>query len=123
MVKDAQSHAVEDQARRELIDARNQADSLAYQVEKTVNENREKLPVGELSTVEAAIADVRKAAQGDDLAAIKTARRRAAAGVARARGAALQGCAGSAGVQGSQGSQGSNVKDAEVVDAEYAETQ
>ena len=35
MVKDAQSHAAEDQARRELIDARNQADSLAYQVEKT----------------------------------------------------------------------------------------
>ena len=50
MVKDAQSHAAEDKARRELIDARNQADSLAYQVEKTVNENREKVPVGELST-------------------------------------------------------------------------
>ena len=43
MVKEAQSHASEDQARRDLIDARNQADSLAYQVEKTVNENREKL--------------------------------------------------------------------------------
>ena len=40
MVKEAQSHASEDQARRDLIDARNQADSLAYQVEKTVNENR-----------------------------------------------------------------------------------
>src|SRR5207245_3835657 len=47
MVKDAQSHAAEDQKRRDLIDARNQADSLAYQVEKTVNESREKLPVGE----------------------------------------------------------------------------
>ena len=47
MVKEAQSHAAEDQARRDLIDARNQADSLAYQVEKTVNENREKVPVGD----------------------------------------------------------------------------
>src|ERR671937_2440883 len=36
MVKDAQSHAAEDQQRRDLIDARNAADSLAYQVEKTV---------------------------------------------------------------------------------------
>ncbi len=107
MVKDAQSHAAEDQARRELIDARNQADSLAYQVEKTVNENREKVPVGELSKVEAAIAEVRKAAQGDDLAAIKQATDDAAARVARARGAALQGFAGFAAVrQGSQGSTG-----------------
>src|SRR5581483_5025528 len=68
LVKDAQSHASEDQARRDLIDARNQADSLAYQVEKTVNENREKLPVGDLSKIDAAIADVRRVAQTDDLA-------------------------------------------------------
>ena len=54
MVKEAQSHATEDQARRDLIDARNQADSLAYQVEKTVDENREKVAVGELSRIEAA---------------------------------------------------------------------
>src|SRR4029077_20128346 len=73
LVKEAQSHASEDQARRDLIDARNQADSLAYQVEKTVSENREKVPVGELSRVEAAIAQVRKVGQGDDLAAIRTA--------------------------------------------------
>ena len=73
MVKDAQAHASEDQARRDLIDARNQADSLAYQVEKTVNENRDKLPVGELSNADAAIAEVRRVAQGDDLAAIKNA--------------------------------------------------
>src|SRR5881398_3363437 len=52
LVKDAQSHASEDQARRDVIDARNQADSLAYQVEKTVNESREKLPVGELSKID-----------------------------------------------------------------------
>src|SRR6266705_890400 len=51
LVKEAQSHASEDQARRDLIDARNQADSLAYQVEKTVNENRGKIAVGDLSKV------------------------------------------------------------------------
>src|SRR5437660_9105104 len=73
LVKEAQSHASEDQARRDLIEARNQADSLAYQVERTVSENRSKVPVGELSRIDAAIAEVRKVVQGDDLAAIKRA--------------------------------------------------
>jgi molecular chaperone DnaK len=73
LVQDAQRHAAEDQARRELIEARNQADALVYQVEKTVNEQRERIPVGELSTVESAVADLRQAAQGDDLKAITTA--------------------------------------------------
>jgi len=119
MVKDAQSHAAEDQARRDLIDARNQADSLAYQVEKTVNDSREKVPVGELSRIEAAIANVRHVAQGDDLAAI----RKATADLQQASHAmAEQLYKGSQSSQRSQSSQSSHVKDAEVVDAEYAET-
>ena len=73
MVKDAQSHAAEDQTRRELTDARNQADSLSYSVEKTVNENRDRMPAGEVSAIEAAIATVREAVQKDDLAVIKRA--------------------------------------------------
>jgi molecular chaperone DnaK len=71
MVKDAQSHAAEDKTRRELIDARNQADSLAYQAEKTLNENRTKVEVGTASALESAIASLREAVKGDDLAAIK----------------------------------------------------
>src|SRR6187431_16093 len=55
MVKDAQAHAADDTARRELIDARNQADSLAYSVEKTVNENRDRIPAADVSRVEEAI--------------------------------------------------------------------
>ncbi len=70
MVRDAEAHAADDKARREVIDARNQADSLAWSVEKTLNENREKVPVGEISTIEAAIAKVREAIKGDDAAAI-----------------------------------------------------
>src|SRR5258706_177192 len=76
MVREAQSHASEDQVRRDLIDARNQADSLAYQVEKTLNENREKIAVADLSSTEAAIAGARKAIEGEDLAAIKGATER-----------------------------------------------
>src|SRR5689334_21736123 len=73
MVKEAQSHAAEDKQRREFIDAKNQADSLAYQVEKTISEHREKLPVGDVSRIEAAIAEVRKRAEGDDLQSLKKA--------------------------------------------------
>ncbi|OFW13572.1 MAG: molecular chaperone DnaK [Acidobacteria bacterium RIFCSPLOWO2_12_FULL_66_10] len=127
MVKEAQNHASEDQARRDVIDARNQADALAYQVEKTVADQREKVPVGDLSTIEAAIAAARKAAEGDDLAAIRQATdelQRRSHALAEQLYAAKQGAdsRGSAGSTGSSGSQGSSVKDAQVVDAEYAET-
>jgi molecular chaperone DnaK len=73
MVKDAEGHAAEDKARREVIDARNQADSLAYSVEKTINENRDRLPAVEVERVERAIANVREAVKGDNLEAIRTA--------------------------------------------------
>src|SRR5579871_6167835 len=121
LVKDAQSHEAEDKSRREVIDARNQADALAYQVEKTVNENRGKVPVGDLSMIEAAIAEAKRVAQGDDLAAIKKAvddLQRASHAMAEAlyKGAGEAGAAGTAGRAGEAG--GSNVKDAEVVDAE-----
>jgi molecular chaperone DnaK len=128
MVKEAQSHASEDQARRDLIDARNQADSLAYQVEKTVNENRGKVAAGDLSTVESAIAELRRVAQGDDVAAIRQATealQKASHAIAEALYKGSQGSEGSEGSRGSEGSQGSagsKVKDGEVVDAEYVET-
>jgi molecular chaperone DnaK len=71
LVKEAQSHAAEDQQRRELIDARNEADALAYSVEKTFTEGRDRAPAAERSRVEAALADLRRAAQGDDVQTIK----------------------------------------------------
>ena len=73
MVKDAEAHASEDKARRDLIDARNQGDSLAYSVEKTINENRDRLPAVEVNRVEGAIGAVREAVQGDNLEVIRTA--------------------------------------------------
>ena len=125
MVKDAESHAADDRSRRELIDARNQADALAYQVEKTVNENRDKAAFGDLSTIDAAMAAVRKALEGDDIATIK----RAAETLERASHALAQmlyrteeDAQGDRGAQGARGSQGAGVKDGEVVDAQYAET-
>jgi molecular chaperone DnaK len=73
MVKDAEAHAAEDKSRRELIDARNEADALAYSVEKTVNESRDRLPATDVSRVESAIASLREAAKGDNLAAMRAA--------------------------------------------------
>jgi molecular chaperone DnaK len=121
MVKEAQSHAKEDQQRRDLIDARNQADALAYQVERTVNENRDKVPVGDASRVEASIAELRRVSQGEDLAAIRKATdelQHASHAIAEQLYKSAQG---STGAQGAQGAAGANVKDGEVVDAEYAE--
>jgi molecular chaperone DnaK len=121
MVNDAQSHAADDEAKRELIDVRNQADSLAYQVEKSINENRGKVPAGELTTIEAAIAEVRRLAQTEDVPAIKRATedlQRLSHGFAEKL---YKGSPGSHGTAGSQGSEPS-VKDAEIVDGEFAET-
>jgi molecular chaperone DnaK len=73
MVKDAEAHAAEDTSRRELIDGRNQADSLAYSVERTINENRDRLPANEVERMEAAVAAVREAVKGDDREAIRRA--------------------------------------------------
>jgi molecular chaperone DnaK len=122
MVSDAQSHAAEDQARRAVIDARNQADSLAYQTEKLVNENRGKLPVADVSRTEAAVAEVRKAVQGDDLAAIARATEELQRASQTLAEALYKGSTGSQGSTGSGSTGSAGVRDAEVVDAEYAET-
>jgi molecular chaperone DnaK len=117
MVKDAQAHAADDTARRELIDARNQADSLAYSVEKTINENRERLPATDVSRVESAIAAVRDAVKAENLASIRAASEELQkASHAIAEQLYKQSQANSSNASGSQ-SQDNDVKEGEVVDA------
>jgi molecular chaperone DnaK len=60
-VKDAESHASEDKQRREEIDVKNQLDSLVYNVEKMLNENRDKISGSDVSNLESAISEARKA--------------------------------------------------------------
>jgi molecular chaperone DnaK len=60
-VKDAEAHAAEDHSRREEIEAKNHLDSLVYNVEKMLNENRDKISGSDVSNLEAAISDARKA--------------------------------------------------------------
>jgi molecular chaperone DnaK len=60
MVADAQSHEAEDKQRREEIEQRNRAENLAYQMEKLIRENREKLPAATVKEIEDAVAEVHK---------------------------------------------------------------
>jgi molecular chaperone DnaK len=115
MVKDAEAHAEEDRKFHELVTARNQADSLAYGVEKSLRELGDKVEAEEKGRIEAALTAVREAIQGEDKALIEQsaqalaevsatlAQRAAAADQARTEGA------------------GAATGDADVVDAEFHE--
>ena len=71
MVQEARSHEAEDKKRRELIDAKNTADSLVYQTEKALRDLGDKVPAAERSTIESKISDLKSAAQSDDINRIR----------------------------------------------------
>jgi len=73
MRKDAELHAEEDRKRKELIEARNNADNTVYAAEKALREFGDKVPAEIKSDVEAKVAEVKKVAEGEDVAAIKSA--------------------------------------------------
>jgi molecular chaperone DnaK len=73
MKRDAELHADEDRKRRELIDEKNKADSLIYQVEKTVRDAGDKLSEANRTPITSAVEKLKKAKEGDDLNAIKSA--------------------------------------------------
>jgi molecular chaperone DnaK len=117
MVKDAEAHAAEDKSRRDVIDARNTADALAYSVEKTVNENRDRLPAGDVARIESAITALRDAAKGDNPDAIRRATEELqTASHAMAEQLYKQSEANAANAAGSA-STNDDIKEGEVVDA------
>ncbi len=73
MVTDAESHAEEDKKRRESIEAHNQLDTLIYNTEKTVKENKDKIAPNELEEIERALADGKKALASEDTTVMKEA--------------------------------------------------
>jgi molecular chaperone DnaK len=134
MAKEAEAHASEDKAKREEIEARNQLDSMVYQVEKTLKEHGEKISGDERTQVETALADAKKALEGTDAAAMNSARERltqASHKLAEAMYKATQ--APSAGGPGAgagpqPGSDGAGAgqeqkKDEGVIDAEYVDVE
>jgi len=119
MMKDAESHAEEDKKRREEAEIRNNGDSLVYQTEKFINENREKLASGEgaekLAETETATADLKKLLEGADYEGIKTATNKVAE-LSQALGAALYAANAASAPQGGQGANDEGIQDAEVVE-------
>ena len=73
MVKDAEAHAEQDKARREAADTRNEAESVAYTTEKLLKENGDKLPENVKTEVQGDVDELKKALEGDDDAAVKSA--------------------------------------------------
>ena len=71
MRKEAEEHAADDKAKRDLVEARNQADQMCFQMEKLIKEHDEKLQDSDKEPLNQAIEKAREAAKGEDLAAIK----------------------------------------------------
>jgi molecular chaperone DnaK len=124
MVKDAEAHAEEDRKRREEADVRNQAETLVYQTEKFVKEQREAkesggssaVPEDTLNKVDAAVAEAKTALGGTDIGAIKSAMEKLGQ-ESQALGQAIYEATQAAGGDGQAGSGGADdVVDAEVVD-------
>jgi molecular chaperone DnaK len=121
MVRDAEEYAEEDRRRREEAEVRNQADTLVYSTEKFLAENDEKVPADVKSEVQTAIADLKKAIEGNDLETIKSASEHAAT-VSQKMGSAIYAAAQAERASAGQDEtvtdtpQDEGVVDAEIVD-------
>jgi len=132
MKQDAEAHAEEDKKRRELVDLRNQADAMAYQMEKMLKDQGDKVPASDRSNIETAISALREALKGDEAEAIKRAMGnleqashsvaeqmyKAAAEQQEQPAGAAPGPEADGEAGGSQGEQGGGGGD-DVIDAEY----
>jgi molecular chaperone DnaK len=119
MVREAQAHAADDKRRRELVELKNQGEALIHGAEKSLHELGDKVAPSDKSAVETAMADLRKALEGDDKAAI-TAKTEELARVSMKIGEALyQQGAGAA----EAASPGAGAAQDGVVDAEFEEVQ
>jgi len=72
LVREAESHVEDDKRKKDLIEARNQADALVYQIEKNIKEFGDKIDPSEKATIEEHVTRVKKALEGDDAAAIRS---------------------------------------------------
>ncbi|MFC1735960.1 molecular chaperone DnaK [Candidatus Hydrogenedentota bacterium] len=123
MVKEAEAHADEDKKVRELIELRNQADSLIYQTEKSVKEHGDKIDDDAKKTIEDAVAKLKETAPGDDAEAISAAiegLNGASHKLAEAMYATASQQAEGAGPEDAQSAEGaSQAAEDDVVDADY----
>ena len=124
LVNEAKDNEAEDQRRREIIEARNNLDNLVYSTEKVLTENRDKLPAGEVETVEGALTTAREALDSDDPDAMKAAfdtLQSASHALAQSAYQAGGGDAAAGAEQTDAGGAGDDGDDDDVIDAEYEE--
>jgi molecular chaperone DnaK len=134
MMRDAESHSAEDARKREEVEARNRLDGLVFQIEKTFNENKEKLDGAVQTQVETAVADAKKALEEGGVERLnnafnnlQTASHKLAEALYQTGGASGAGAAGgeqanAAGAStGSAGGGGTAGGDDNVIDAEYVD--
>ena len=118
MVNEAEAHATEDQAKRELIEARNQADGIIYTTEKSLKEHGDEVDSETKEKIEKALEELKAALEGDDKDAINT-KLEALAQSAHKLAEAMYAKAETEG--GADGGEDSEAKDETVVDAEFEE--
>ncbi len=123
MVRDAEEHAAEDKARREATDTRNTAEQLAYSVDKLIADNADKLPEEVKTEVQGDVDSLKKALEGTDDAAVKSAFEKLQAsqtklGEAIYAQAGSPDGAGAAGAEGAAGASAGSKADEDIVDAE-----
>src|ERR1700730_462422 len=116
MVREAEQHAAEDKKRREFVEARNQADSAIYTVEKSLKEAEGRAPANVKSEIEQAVSELKDAVKGEYFSRIKQAISRLSQAATRLGEAMNRAAADSGGGSGG-GSQG----ESDVVDAEFEE--
>ena len=121
MMADAEKFAAEDAARREEAEVRNRADTLAYQTEKFLGENSDKVPEDIKSEVQAAVADLKKALEGTDVEAIKDATDKAATASQKMGTAIYAQTQASAAQDSTAPGAAEDTADDEVVDAEIVD--
>jgi molecular chaperone DnaK len=119
MVKEAEEHAGEDKSRRELAEAKNQAEALIHQTEKTLAEHGDKVAAGDKQAIETAIADLKTAVAADNMPDI-AAKTQVLVQASMKLGEAMY--AAGAGGAGGEGEGGSGAgSESGVVDAEFEE--
>jgi molecular chaperone DnaK len=121
MVKDAESHATEDKKRRELVEARNQAEALIHSTERSLQEHGDKVDGADKTAIETDLQALREAVGGDDPAAIQS-RVEALARSSMKLGEALyRGMEGGDNAGAGAEAPGGGAEDSGVVDAEFEE--
>ncbi|PTW62784.1 molecular chaperone DnaK [Breoghania corrubedonensis] len=121
MVKDAEAHAEEDKKRKELVEAKNQAEALIHSTEKTLSEHGDKVSEADKSTIEAALAELKSANEGEDGEAIKAASQKLAEASMKLGEAMYQAQQAEGEDAGEAGESASGEAADDVVDADFEE--